>query len=422
MNTTVDRSLIIKLIVLAALVLIAVWIMNNTYWAEDTIPKGLTGEAATNPFYAAQKLSGSLGARSEWKHVLGDLPSTDSIIVLAYWHWDVIAKRREQLERWVHEGGRLIVDSSLIANDTSLKEWLGIERHEVPAKHDDDTQDDDDKEEKPKKPRSPKPNFLKQAEERECDHLTLIDHRPDADANRNTYQLCSYDSYQYMTASQSVSWGLRDSHGLQAARVAVGRGSVTMFNAAPFVYREMIYGEHGLLFVAATQLRRGDHIYFLMDEDGVPLLKLIWRYGSPVVVLAGLFVLAALWRNGMRFGPMAAPRDGARRSLAEQIIGTGHFILRFNGDQALHAAAVRALTDVARKQIAHYDRLNTQERTRALAKETGLDEEALSYAIHFQGKRRAADLRHAISLLEQARRQLLSANPSHATSNHQTYN
>jgi hypothetical protein len=133
-----------------------------------------------------------------------------------------------------------------------------------------------------------------------------------------------------------------------------------------------------------------------------------------------LFVLAALWRNGMRFGPMAAASNGARRSLAEQIIGTGQFILRFNGDQALHAATVRALTDVARKQIAHYDRLDTQERTRALARETGLDEEALSYAIHFQGKRRAADLRHAIALLEQARRQLLHANSSRTRSSHQT--
>ena len=402
MKTAVNRSLIIKLIVLVALVLLAVWIMNNTYWAEDNIPKNLSGEAATNPFYAAQKLTDSLGAQSEWKHVFGNLPARNSIIVLSYWHWDVIAKRREQLQSWVNDGGRLVLDDSLIINDAALKDWLGIERHDVPAKDHDGETDDEDKENRSKS------KLFKLSNEQQCEHIALIDHRPDANPNRKTYQLCNFNTSQYLTAAQPVSWGLRDVHGLQAARIAVGRGSVTLFNATPFLYREMLYGEHGLVFVAATQLHHGDHVYFLMDEDGVPLLKLIWRYGSPVVVLAALIVLAALWRNGMRLGPMAATVDGARRSLAEQIIGTGHFILRFNGDQALHAATVRALTDVARKQIAHFDRLDTQAYTLALAKATGLDAEALGQAIHFQGKRRATDLRHAIALLEHARRHLLN--------------
>ncbi|MES1195621.1 MAG: hypothetical protein ABUL58_01590, partial [Steroidobacter sp.] len=197
-----------------------------------------------------------------------------------------------------------------------------------------------------------------------------------------------------------------------AIRIAVGRGSVTVFNSEPFGNREILYGEHGLLFVTATQLHGGDEIYFLMDEKGVPLLKLIWRYGSPVVVLALLLALAALWRNGMGFGPMAAIPDGARRSLAEQITGTGHFILRFDGDQVLHAAMVRGLTDAARRHIAHYERLGTQERIDALARATGMNAETLGNALHYQGRRRAAELRHAIALLEHARRHLLNAKSS----------
>ena len=413
MNTKVDRSLIVKLIVITAVALLAVWIMNNTYWGEETVPKGLSGEAATNPFYAAQKLSDAVGAHSEWKHVLGDLPERNAVIVLSYWHWDVIARRREQLQQWVSDGGRLVLDDSLIANDSSLKDWLGIEYQDVPTKDDEEAKTGIQKEHNDTKSKLKLFNIKKT----DCEHLTLIDHRIDADPDRSTYQLCTYGWWRYLIAAKPVQWGLRDSHGLQAVRVNVGRGSVTLFNASPFLYREILSGEHGLLFVAAAQLHRGDHIYFLMDEDGVPLLKLIWRYGSPVVVLGILLVLAALWRNGVRFGPMATGPDSARRSLAEQIIGTGHFILRFNGDQALHAATVRALNDAERRHIANYDRLSSQDRIDTLARATATDAEALGNAIHFKGKRRVMELRHAIALLEHARRHLLDAGSSHLKTN-----
>lgn len=405
MKKGVDRSFIIKMIVFVAIALFAIWIMDNTYWGEQTVYKPLSGEAATDPFYSVQKLSDLVGAHAEWKHVFAEPPTTDSVMVLTDWHWDVIAQRREKIERWVRAGGRLLIDDSLIVSDDSLKNWTGLEYHNVPVKKDDKGNDIEEP--------TDSTLFEDGEEKNDCETLKLIDHRPEADPNRATYQLCDFDSYRYITSSKPVKWGLRDEHGLQAVRTEIDKGSVTLINGALFGNRELLEGEHALLFVAATQLRHDDHIYFLMDEDGVPLLKLIWRYGSPVVVFGLLLMLAALWRNGMRFGPMAAAINGARRSLAEQIVGTGHFILRFNGDHSLHVATVRALNDAARRHIAHYDRLDTQQRVEALAKVGNVDIESLSHAIHFQGMRNKGELRHAIAVLEQARRQLLKAADKH---------
>ena len=406
MNTRVDRSLIIKLIVFAAVVLLGIWIMNNTYWAEESVPKGLSGEAATNPFYTAQHLSDALGAHSEWKRVLTEMPDTNAVIVLGYWNWNVITERRETLQKWVTAGGRLIIDDSLIAKESALKDWAGLEYQSVSKKSDQEATDEDADEEETA---PPKP-FLKPGVF--CEHLQLTGNNIPVDLRSATYQFCTFDRDRFIASSKPVEWGLRNEHGLQAVRVTIGKGSVSLFNAEPFGNRAMLNGDHGLIFVAATQLQRDDNIFFVMDEDGTPLLKLIWLYGAPAVTLVLLLVAATLWRNGTRFGPMAAVRDGARRSLAEQIIGTGRFIIRFNGGKTLHAATVRALLESARRHIPHYDRLGTQDRIAALAVATNINVDELNSAIHHQGIRRPTDLRHVITVLEHARRILDSKRPN----------
>ena len=93
---------------------------------------------------------------------------------------------------------------------------------------------------------------------------------------------------------------------------AVGRGSVTVINASPLRYRGVFAGDHAWLFVAATQLRRGDDVHFLSEEEHPSLLALVWRYGRPSCSLALALIVLALWRGGVRFGPLAAaPPSGA---------------------------------------------------------------------------------------------------------------
>lgn len=394
MNVNVGRGFIINMIVFAALVLLAIYVMNNTYWAEQEIPKPLSGAAASNPFYSEQHLVDALGAKSEWRHVLTDMPSTNSIVVLAYWNWDLIKARREKLQRWVEQGGRLILDDSLIANQTNLKQWTGLEIRNVPKQVKDEDADDDQV-------------TTAGSDGDTCKSMHLIDHRPDADPDRDSLQVCNYNWGRYIVSIKPVVWGVRNAQGLQAARVNIGKGSVALFNGAPFGNLALLKGEHGLLFVGATQLHHDDNVYFLMDEQGTPLLKLVWLYGAPAVVLALLLVAAALWRNGMRFGPLASVPDAARRSLSEQISGTGKFILHFNGGKVLHAATLRALNEAARRHIAHYERLGSADRVAALAALTDTDAETLTGAFNFQGTQHSVEWRRVIMILEETRRRLL---------------
>ena len=46
----------LTVILVVAAVLFVAWIARNTEWGEVSLPTPLRGDAATNPFYAAQQL------------------------------------------------------------------------------------------------------------------------------------------------------------------------------------------------------------------------------------------------------------------------------------------------------------------------------------------------------------------------------
>jgi hypothetical protein len=194
---------------------------------------------------------------------------------------------------------------------------------------------------------------------------------------------------------------------VQVARVPVGRGSVTSVNGDPFRARRLFDGDHGWLLVKAAVLRPGDEVHFLSEGDYPSLLALTWQRGAPVVILAAVLVAFLLWRGGIRFGPLAAPFPTARRSLAEQIRGTGRFALHHGGGEALHAASVRALDEAARRRVAGYAELRARARTDAVAKLTGVEARALAAAVLTPGARHPHELRGTIALLETARRRLI---------------
>ena len=117
--------------------LVAAWVVGNTEWGEVELPTPLRGEAATNPFYAAQRLVETLGATSERREALGDA-SSDAVIVLSTWGWDIDHARRAELERWVESGGRLVVDAALISGADAFARWSGIRREREEADPDED--------------------------------------------------------------------------------------------------------------------------------------------------------------------------------------------------------------------------------------------------------------------------------------------
>jgi len=379
------KRLGIAILSIVAAALLVAWVGKYTYWEDVKVPMPPKGEALLNPFYAVQRFTEALGATATWERIL-TVPRADAVIVLSNWHWSLSRSRRVALEHWVESGGRLVVDDRLLDPEDEFADWSGIER-EYP----------DRAAYEKWKPEDDPP--CRRVREETGGHA--------AAGESATMELCDL-GLTWLESTDTPSWALRDQKGLQAMRVAVGRGSVTMINASPFRARALFDGDHGRVFVAAAGLRRGDEVHFLSEDEYPSLLTLTWRYGAPAVVILLILTAALLWRGAMRFGPLAPPTVTARRSLADQIRGTGRFALRHGGGQALHAAAVRALDESAARRIGRYAALTPEERVAALSRLTGFYRDSLAAAIHHPGWRTAAELRRTLGLLEAARRETLT--------------
>jgi hypothetical protein len=367
--------------------LVAAWIAVNTEWGEVAIPTPLRGEAATNPFYAAQKLVETLGASSERRESLGDTPS-DAIVVLSTWSWDLDQARRIAFEQWVEAGGRLVVDAALISGSDAFEQWSGVRREREETDGDGDPFQE--------------PEYFEPCREAE----EIGDELPERALGY--YSACNFDVTSWLETGEPLRWALRDGGLLMAARVAVGQGAVTVVNGVPFLYREIFEGDHGELLAAAANLRIGDHVVFMSEADVASLPELVWRYGAPFVGVLLVWIALALWRGATRFGPLVAPIERARRSLAEQILGTGRFAVRVGGGVALVAAARRALHEAATRRIVGYERLAVASQAEAVAGLAKVDARELTAALDATQNSRPLELRATLALLESARRQLVS--------------
>jgi hypothetical protein len=330
-----------------------------------------------------QHLAESLGAHTQLRHEIVSVPSPRAAIVIGFWSWSLIAERRQRLERWVNDGGRLVVNGALL-HDKEFSEWTGVTQQAVKVKLETSLTC----------PVTTQPFTTPRQ---------FVTDNPNTPQQR--FSICNSFWWNRLATTRKVAWELQDVHDQsQVVRVPIGRGSVTIVNTESFGNLQLLCSDAGRLFAAATQLRRGDEIDFLTDGNGGSLLQLVWTYGAPVIVLGALLIALWLWRSSVRFGPLVAATDPARRSLAEQIRGTGQFTLRFGGGRALYNAALRALNEAAAHDVPHYDRLSGEERVTTLAALTGLSASELSTAMNYTGTRGPHELHKAVAILETARR------------------
>ena len=379
-----NRNLIVGVVVVLLLGGLGYWLASISHWEEVDIPGNPKGEAVSNPFYSLQHLSESLGARTQVRHEIVSLPPPGSVIVLDFWNWDMIPERRQRLEQWVSDGGRLVANMAQL-NEEGFRKWSGIKEG---------AESNEPKLEHRSAPLGADPSGTNER------LLTSV-----------TEPGTQFDTFGFVPTGVSTTrkstWRLRDEDGSTLAlRIPIGHGSVTLLSALIPSNRSVLCGDYGLLFAAATQVHRGDTITFLTEGKGGSLLGLIWQFGAPVVALAGVWIALWLWRSGVRFGPLVAPTESARRSLAEQIRGTGQFTLRFGGGAALYAATVRALNEVASRHILHYERLSASERVSALEKATRLSAADLTRALEDRDARSRKEIRKTIAFVEAARRRL----------------
>lgn len=399
-------DLLLKGLLAALLVAVAIWVAQNTEWVYVDAPSPPKGEALTNQLYTTQQLVRQLGAKAVRAEGLDRLPPKGATLFLSAWHWDLFPERERQLRAWIQQGGHLVITADMLHNER-LQAWLPIELIDYA-----DESDEDDKapasapssaaHAPPKAPAA----AASRPSEPECAPVAEPEGLRPAYPDGQGYKLCGGHGYLGLRITQPPLWAIEGHYGHDMIRIAMGRGSVTVFTTdLLFDNHRILDGDNALLAMATLQVRRGGEVWFVTEEARSPLLAWIWTEAWVAVLLGALALAAAWWRGAARFGPLMARATPGRRSMAEQVTGTAQF-LRLRGANALHAAQVRALDEAAQQHLRNYRHLDRQARALVIAQATGLDAQTLARALDRTLKRSSRELPAALHLLETARRLL----------------
>ena len=138
----------------------------------------------------------------------------------------------------------------------------------------------------------------------------------------------------------------------------------------------------------------------------------MWHEARTPTLLIIAAILLSLWRLVLRFGPREAVPPQARRSMGEQVSGTGQFIAGAD-PIALHDATRKAFEAVGRTRIESWADRDDADRVAALAAAlvpaVTLDTAALLAALHPAPLATPAQILAAVAVIEQAPRALLRA-------------
>jgi hypothetical protein len=375
------RTRVLYLVVAALIAVLATWIARNSYWGEEKVYKPAKGEAATDPYYATRKLLGRLGVGIQEAPSLRALPPRNTVLIVEALNPIELREYRTSLQQWVEGGGRLVTPAATIFDSQDLKAWTGV-RMAPPL----------DKQ------------AMTQLLDEPCQSLEVrVDGKPTGEKLR----ACVTEPQTAAISSHIPEWSLSNAAGLQIFRLRIGKGSVTLLDCSCLLTRAKILGEdHARVVVESIPVRRGDTITLLRASDPESLLALLWRLAAPALLAAAAVVALLIWRHWPRFGPPEPAAVPVRRSLAEQIRANAQFAWRTRQLASLRNVMRRAVERLARRRIAAFRRLPSQQRFDALAAQTGLDAAVLGAAMTDDAGGDAQSQAAAIELLERARRAL----------------
>ncbi|MBW8831786.1 MAG: hypothetical protein JF606_20670 [Burkholderiales bacterium] len=410
-----DRDLIWNMLIVLAAICATAYVVNNTYWVDADVRDPPRDEAATDNHYAVKKIIERLGGKTVSPTNLDRLPPTNATLVLSSLDWDLFPEREKKLKDWVESGGHIVTEQ------WRRPSWIAVESKSIDEKanalppapgsaaraSEPDTGAVDADSSAPPAPKNralirPREFLPRPAD---CFNVIEPEEAPFAFGERRSLRICNGTNNLVLQSATPVVWSMDSIKGPNILRIRLGKGAATVIVGQLSENRGVFTADHALAFVAALDLQQRPEVWFVDTEAREPLLTLIWRHGTPAVLLGFGLLALALWRAAIRFGPRAPVAPLSRRSVAEQIRGTSSFI--FQRDSiALHKAQLRALEHSARRSIRDHDTLDRRSRAEAIAKTTALDADALARAMDLTLKRPRRDLLATLTLLETAVRRL----------------
>lgn len=418
---------VLRVLGVAVILVLTGWIVMHTRWVEIDVDDPARGAAASDEDYVLRRIVESAGATLEVRPSLDPLPPTGATLWLESPLWNLFPERDAQLKAWVENGGRLVIGSGVdLRHESRDLAWIPLTSVKAASSAGPPGRAPAGGNAQQAAPKSP-PLFGAKPRPSSCWNFTeSASTATPAYERGRVFRACAGPFAIHALGHVVPTWTLAlepgspapftaDSRTL-AMRVPVGRGDVTALTPfiAPF-NRALLEGDNALVVVAALQAAPGRAIWIVRDERREPLPAWLWHEARTPSLLALAALALALWRLMVRFGPREAPPPLARRSMGEQVRGTGQFIAGTD-PRALHAATRLAFDAVARTRVEDWAGLDDAARVAALAAALAhshaINQPALLQSLNLGTGATPAQILAATAVLEQARRALLRTPPA----------
>ncbi|SDP46701.1 protein of unknown function [Pseudomonas arsenicoxydans] len=333
------------------------------------IDHGPSPEAQANPYLAAEYFLRKQGLTVSHANSLDILPILDprqhSLLLLGD-RANMSPRQIDQVLNWTRAGGRLLfVAQSVWDEKTGQSNDLLLDRvqlHQLLSK--------DLKAPPPDVLDDPYPKLTK---------LYLEDETAPAYASFDT----AFHLEDPKNLAQAWANSAKATHMMQLNH---GLGSITVVTDAELWKNPAIeqYDNAWLLWylTADTSVT----LLFNTDHDSLPTL-LLRNFPQALVALIALIGLA-IWRVGVRHGPLLEPAPKARRQLQEHLRASADFILRRSGQHTLLQALQQDILRRVRRRHPGFEQLGVAEQWLVLARLTGQPTRAISQAMSPRPKQR----------------------------------
>ncbi|WP_249671938.1 DUF4350 domain-containing protein [Pseudomonas abieticivorans] len=382
-----ERGLLGLLIALA-LVLLGLALARHLHRYTETIDHGQAPEARANPYLAAQQYlrqRGLVATLAPNYEALAQLPSNHRSLLLLGDRSYMTPNQAGQLLSWVRRGGRLLfvaealwdehkgMSGDLLLDRLQLHQLLSRDLPQLPKAADDDF-----------------PRLTK---------LYL--------ENEKAPAYFGFDPAFHLEdpTNKAQSWA-NSANATHLMQLTLGDGLITVVTDADLWTNGAIgrYDNAWLLWY----LNQGTDVTLLFNSDHDSLWTLLQRYYPQALLALALLVAMALWRLGLREGPIRQPEPLARRQLQEHLQASASFLLRHAGQDALLRSLQQDVLRRARRRHPGFEKLPVAEQWLVLARLTRQPTSAIGHALRPRPRQRlsAADFSRQVAHLQTLRNAL----------------
>jgi hypothetical protein len=333
------------------------------------IEVGPSEDARRNPFLAAERFLARLeipaSSESGRERLRRLPPPTDTLVVR---HPGSLApERRRALDRWMTDGGRLVVTASESgpggAEDGDLVAGYGVRLHIEDA-------------------------------DAPTEVLAEI---PFGDPVRPLR--ASFSSERALVTISEPETAVTAGDRLRLVRLPVGDGSLTVLADDRFMTNAAIgEDDHALLTAVLVAPAPGGTVWLLYDREMPWIGAVVWSAAPYAVISGALCLLAWAWSAGARLGPLQPVPSRDRRDLLEHLDASGDFLRRHGQADHLIKPTRRRILELWRRRRPDLGALDDAALARAIAVASDENPDAVVRALHVHAEGADAFVRQSALL------------------------